>query len=318
MGQIDFSVAKVIGLIGCGAWGTNILRDLISLNCRVLVVDVDSRARSKASANGAAKAFSETDELPGCDGYVVAVPIPDLTRTCAALLKHKKPIFSEKTLCLSLNDFNLLNGLGGSDYIFVMHKWHYHPGIEALRLVAQSKKIGELEELITTRHAWVDDFHGGDVFWTQAVHDLTIVKHLLGTIPKKIRAINVVKNEDGLPVGLTAMLGDKPAVVISVSGRHCQRRSGVSIHGNKGSAELEHAYADHITIRNNAGEEKVAIDTAFPLYLELKEFVGYLHQGPKPRCNLQSAREVTQAILNLRKKAHLIRESANRTGAGST
>jgi len=84
LGKMDFSVAKVIGLIGCGAWGTNILRDLIGLNCREPAVDVDSRARSKASANGAAKAFSEMGELPECDGYVMAVPIPDLTKTCAS------------------------------------------------------------------------------------------------------------------------------------------------------------------------------------------------------------------------------------------
>jgi predicted dehydrogenase len=315
MVKIDFSVAKVIGLIGCGAWGKNILRDLLSLNCRVLVVDIDWRARSKASENGAAKTFSDIDDLAECDGYVVAVPIPDLTKTCAVLLKYKKPVFSEKTLCRSLDDFNLLKSLGGSEYIFAMHKWHYHPGIEALRLVTQGHKIGELEELHATRHAWVKDFHGGDVFWTQAVHDLTIVKHILGYIPKKINAINVVKNEDDLPVAFTALLGDKPAVFISVSGRHCHKRSGVSIHGNKGSAGLYNAYDDHITIRNEAGEEKIAIDTTFPLYLELKEFVGYLHHGPEPRCNLQSAKEVTQAILNLRKKANLSNESADSAGA---
>ena len=318
MDKIEFSFGKVIGLIGCGAWGTNILRDLINLNCQVMVVDVDGQARSKASDNGAAKTFSNTDDLPECDGYLVAVPIPDLTKTCAALLKFKKPIFSEKTLCRSINDFNLLKGMGGSDYIFVMHKWHYHPGIEALRLVALSKKIGELQELNAVRHAWVNDFHGGDVFWTQAVHDLTIVKHILGYIPKKIKAINVVKNEDNLPVGFTAILGDNPAVSISVSGRHCHKRSGVSIHGNKGSAELYNAYDDHITIRNETGEERVAIDTTFPLYLELKEFVGYLHHGPKPRCSLQNAREVTQAILNLRKKANLKNEPANSAGAGGS
>ena len=60
-----------------------------------------------------------------------------------------------------------------------MHKWHYHPGIEALRRLAMSGELGRLEEVATTRHAWVNDFHGGDVFWTQAVHDLTIVKHIV-------------------------------------------------------------------------------------------------------------------------------------------
>jgi predicted dehydrogenase len=186
-----------------------------------------------------------------------------------------------------------------------MHKWHYHPGIEALRLVAQSGRIGKIEELCATRHAWVNDFHGGDVFWTQAVHDLTIIKHILGYIPDKIKAINVIQNEDALPVSFTAMLGDKPTVVISVSGRHCNKISGVSIHGKKGIASLHNALDDHITIRDNEGEEKIAIDTTFPLYLELKEFIEYLNNGPEPRCNLQSAKEVTQAILNLRKKADL-------------
>jgi predicted dehydrogenase len=294
-----------IGLIGCGNWGKNILRDLIRLKCAVYVVDIAPQARSRASETGALQVYSRIDELPECDGFVVAVPIPDLTKECARLLKFKKPVFSEKTLCLSMDDYNLLNRLGGSDYIFAMHKWHYHPGIEALRLIAQSGKIGKIEELCATRHAWVNDFHGGDVFWTQSVHDLTIVKHILGYIPDKIKAVNVIKNEDILPVSLTAVLGDKPAVILSVSGRHCNKVSGVSIHGNKGSAELYNAYDDHITVRVQESEEKIPIDTTFPLYLELKEFVEYLHNGPKPRCNLENAKEVTLAILNLRKKAGL-------------
>jgi len=293
-----------IGLVGCGAWGKNILRDLSQLGCKVYVTDIDFQARSKASAGGAKGVFSKVDDLPVCDGFVVAVPIPDLAKVSASLLRYKRPVFSEKTLCLSLKDVNLLKDGGGSDYIFCMHKWHYHPGIEALRLVAESGKIGEIEELHTIRHAWVDDYHGGDVFWTLAVHDLTIIKHILGFIPDKIKAINVIENEDKLPVSFTAILGEKPAVIISVSGMHSHKISGVSIHGKKGSAELYNAYDDHLTIRNKKGEEKIPIDTTFPLYLELKEFVEYLQGGPKPRCNLSSAEEVTKAILGLKGKAH--------------
>ena len=289
-----------IGLIGCGAWGINILRDLLRLDCKVLVVDPSPAARSRASDMGASEVHSRIDDLPACDGYVVAVPIPDLTRECARLLRYKKPVFSEKTLCLSLADYNLLKDAGGSDYIFAMHKWHYHPGIEALRLLAQSGRIGEIQELRTTRHAWVVDFHGGDVFWTQSVHDLTIIKHILGYIPDEIKTIHVIRNEDGLPVSFTAKLGERPLVAMSVSGRHRDKVSGASIHGKKGSAQLQDALDDHITIRDMDGEERILIATTFPLYLELKEFVEYLHGGPKPRCDLQSAKEITQAILNLR------------------
>jgi hypothetical protein len=140
---------SVVGLVGCGAWGSNILRDLTKLDCQVYVVDIDFQARSKAQACGALKVFPEITDLPDCDGYVVAVPIPDLTKVCASLLKYKKPIFSEKTLCLSLEDFQLLNNSGGSDYIFAMHKGQhnffriirapvsYYPGFKIFKILIQ-------------------------------------------------------------------------------------------------------------------------------------------------------------------------------------
>ncbi len=294
---------KSTGLIGCGAWGKNILRDLLLLGCTVYVADIDTAARLRAGNKGAAGVFDNLDLLPSCDGYVVAVPIPDLAKVCAELLQHGKPVFSEKTLCLSLGDFDFLNGLGGANQIFLMHKWHYHPGIEALRLVAQSGKIGKVEQLCTIRHAWVNDFHGGDVFWTQSVHDLTIIKHIIGYIPDKVQTINAIRNEAGLPVSFTAVLGDEPAVVMSVSGNHCSNVSGVSIHGSRGSAALANAYDDHIVVRHLTGEEKIKIDTTFPLYLELREFIDYLHGGPRPRCTLEDARQIALAIMNLRKAA---------------
>ena len=300
-----FRRMTTLGLTGCGGWGKNILRDLVRLGCRVYVVDIDQQARKRACEMGASEVYCSIDELPQCDGYVVAVPIPDLARECACLLQFRKPIFAEKTLCLSMKDYDLLKKSEGADYVFAMHKWRYHPGIEALRLVGQSGTIGDIEQLCATRHGWVDDFHGGDVFWTQAVHDLTIVKHILGSIPETVKAVGVIRNRDGLPVSVTAVLGDSPTVVLSVSGRHCNKISGVSIHGNKGSAELHDALDDHITVRSEDGQERIPVDTTFPLYLELKEFVEYLNGGPRPRCNLDEAKEVTQAILRLRTKSGL-------------
>ncbi len=66
---------------------------------------------------------------------------------------------------------------------------------------------------------------------------------------------------------------------MSVSGRHCDKVSGVSIHGDKGSAMLHDGYDTFITITTEEGTEKLPIESTFPLYLELKEFVEYLHGG---------------------------------------
>jgi predicted dehydrogenase len=104
-GQIN-----TIGLVGCGSWGKNILRDLLSLNCRVHVAVPSDSSQKKALELGAEKVFASAEALPECDGYIVAVPIPDLAPVTMGLLKRKKPIFAEKTLCLSIKAADDLEG----------------------------------------------------------------------------------------------------------------------------------------------------------------------------------------------------------------
>jgi predicted dehydrogenase len=292
-----------IGLVGCGAWGKNILRDLIALNCRVYVAARSAGSQNMALELGAEKAFAKADELPECDGYIVAVPIPDLAPVSMTLLKRKKPIFAEKTLCLSTEMADELEKAGGDKYIFVMHKWHYHPGIEALRVVAGSGRIGKLLEISTIRYGWVNNFHGGDVFWTLGVHDLTIIKHILGHIPDDIIYSKAINGSEGFPVSLTAIIGRSPSANISINARHAEKLSGVSIFGSKGTLVLHDAYDDHITVRDENGEEKIMIDRTFPLFLELKEFIGYLNGAHRPSYGMDEAREVTKVLLALREKS---------------
>ncbi len=301
-----------IGLAGNGAWGGYILRDLLTLGAEVFVADISSEAREKAQRKGASGTVQNIDELPDCDGYIVAVPIPQLTPVSARLLSREKPLFCEKTLLLSENDLSRLKDLGGKQYIFAMHKWHYHPGIEALRTTAESGRIGSLKQIDTIRYHWVKDFHGGDVFWTQGVHDLTIIKHILGYIPEEIRVVNVICNRDELPVTFNAILGNDPGAILSVSGAHFRKQSGVAIHGESGSAGLIDAYDDHILIRDSDGDERVPIDTTFPLLLELKEFIGYIKGGQKPRCGLNEAWEVSRSLIRMREKAGIKKMELNR------
>ncbi|MDZ7736276.1 MAG: hypothetical protein U5P41_09360 [Gammaproteobacteria bacterium] len=63
-----------LALIGCGLWGRNILRDLIDLDCRVIVVDPDLTQRAKAESLGAIQTLERIDSLPDVDGLVVAAP----------------------------------------------------------------------------------------------------------------------------------------------------------------------------------------------------------------------------------------------------
>ncbi len=290
-----------MGLAGCGNWGKNILRDLLSLGCVVRVADPDPGARSRAVSAGAAATCADPDQLPECDGYVVAVPIPLLAPVSARLLPRDRPVFAEKTLCLSLDSADRLAKLGGETRLFAMHKWRYHPGVDALRAVGAAGDLGELQELRLDRHAWVPDFHGGDVFWTQVVHDLTIARHVLGHLPPVAAAW--ARLEDGLPVGVLGVLEDRIRVVISTTARHPVARSSASLFGSLGSAALTDPYARGILVRGSGGAREIAVDTTFPLLLELREFVEHMNGGPPPRCPLSEARAMTTALLELRRAA---------------
>ncbi len=78
---------------GCGRWGQNILRDLLSLDCRVDVVDQASQARQYALAHGANHAFQEFVPSGFYDGYVVATTASAHFEVLSLLATNGKPVF---------------------------------------------------------------------------------------------------------------------------------------------------------------------------------------------------------------------------------
>src|SRR5262245_47248432 len=85
-----------VGLVGCGRWGRNILRDLASLGARVVVADPSEPARRAAIAGGALAAVPAADELPEVDGLVVATPASTHAAVIEPLLPRGVPVFVEK------------------------------------------------------------------------------------------------------------------------------------------------------------------------------------------------------------------------------
>lgn len=290
-----------IGLIGCGSWGRNILRDLLSLGCSVVVADVNPVNRHEALALGAERVYENSDETPLCNGYVLATPIPILSTEAKRLLSRGAPIFSEKTLCPTVGHAEELASAGAVGQVFVMHKWEYHKGVQGLRTIAKSGRIGNLKSLSCVRHGWRPEISRGDVLTWVAIHDLTIVRHILGSIPEPVFArIRVEKN---VATGVLAVLGRDPDATISADLRHPQKSRSVTLHGTKGTAFLAEAYSDHILVRDHSGEERVRFDNKMPLYEELKEFTEYLQGGPPPRCGFDHARECARALDALRELA---------------
>lgn len=279
------SAQPSIGLIGCGAWGAFILRDLVSLGCRVGVVARSEASRQRAQQGGAAFIRDSVEALEPMDGYVVAASTPSHLALVEQLLDRSAPIFVEKPLGTSREEaLRLAPRARGR--VFCMDKWRYHPGIRWLARCAQEGSLGTVQGLFLTRVGGVSKSQVNAV-WHLMPHDLSIALEILGTVPEPRAATGAVL-PNGWAYHAHVILGARPWVVIDAGERRGQHFREVRLVCAEGEATLGNAYAEQIIVRRHSASalgapERVPIEQSMPLRLELEAFLGFLQGGPPPK-----------------------------------
>lgn len=291
-----------IGLVGCGKWGKNILRDLISLGCQVIVVDTCAEARKIAVEKGASHAIKTIEDLPQIDGAIVAAPT-DQHAICILELVQLQvgiKVFSEKPLTNSSETLSTL--LPYQKQIFVMDKWRYHNGILALAQLAKGGQLGAIQSVQTYRWNWKVNNRSVNAIWTLAPHDLTIGLEILGYLPPVAFSRLEYHNEE--ISGAMAVLGKSPYLEIHVSESKEGHFRQVRIQGTKGMAILEDSFSDHIkfyqytegSIAQAPKLTSIPIEQNMPLRDEIEDFINYLQGGSPPKSNFQAAAAVVRTI----------------------
>jgi predicted dehydrogenase len=281
-----------IGLIGCGRWGRNILRDLRLCGAEIQVASPSADDRAAALAAGASNACADLDELPPVNGYVVATPSATHAAVIERLLPSGRPIFVEKPMTVTVESAARLVRVG-SDRLYVMQKWRYHPAIERIRQEIASGWLGHLRAIRIQRWGWGNPHGDVNALWILLPHDLSIVMHWLGHLPPLHSVSRTVPGP--IDAGLIARLGDgDPLVTIDTSTAAPQHRRSFLVIGSAGSVELPDADHKEILVRRgspgaaNAARETIPVDQEMPLLLEIRAFLNHLSGGPPP---MSSARE---------------------------
>ncbi len=298
-----------IGMIGCGNWGKNILRDLVSLHCKVTVIARSNESKKRAQDFGAVKMIKSIEEIGKQDGFIVATPSATHGEIINQLtdLFPGKPIFTEKPLTTDLKTAESLVKKS-SDTIFVMDKWRYHAGILELARIAKNKTLGKVIGLKTTRVGWGNPHKDSDAIWHLLPHDISIEFEIFGKFLKPVKS--VADLEENFPVGLIAVLGKTPWQVAEVSARYKDKKREIKLFCEKGVAVLDDAYTDHISIisadkiNHKFHENKVPIKNKPPLHEELDGFIKYIKKnGPPPKSSAKEGMEIVRVISELRSMA---------------
>jgi predicted dehydrogenase len=293
------SPAPRVGAVGCGHWGQHVVRDLLALGAEVWVADRSAAGRARANRLGVEHTVVSAGALPPCDGYVVATPAPTHREVVESLLASDRPIFVEKPPCTAIDDVRALAAAGG-DRVYVMHKWRYHPGVEAIGGLVRNGALGAPRTLATTRTGPETLPPRVDVTWHLAVHDLAIALEVLGTVPIARNAVGSL-TDDGRIRRCDARLETVGGVAhrLTVATDDHERDRSVRLECADGSVSLADAYDDHLWIERSGRRSEHPIGTALPLEREVGAFLDHLRGGPPPRSTLGDAVLVCEQVAQL-------------------
>jgi predicted dehydrogenase len=304
-----------IGLIGCGRWGRLILRDLLACGVEVHVVARSETSQSDARAMGAVRAVGDLAAIDPMDGFIVATPTGTHAAVIERLLPTGRPIFVEKPMTADLASARRLVAAAG-DRLFVMDKWRYHPGIEAMRVEIAAGRAGEVLAMQSARLGWGNPHKDVSALWILAPHDLAIALHLLGSLPPLRAVLPLVPSDPGL--GFTAFLADDgvPSVEFSIGIASPDHRRRCMIVASRMTMELRDGYDRQIFLRDgapgaaDAPARTMDVGDQMPLLAEIKSFLAYLAGGPAPLSSAANGLLIVERLSEI--EAALARPVADR------
>ena len=183
-----------LGVVGCGYWGPNLVRNFKTLpNCRVKAMcDVnETRLRHMRAVYPDVQGMSNYDEfLNGIDldAVVVATPVKyhfPLAKASLLAGKHtliEKPMAASSAECEELIEIAERQGL----VLMIGHTFLYSSPVRKIYEIVQAGDLGDIR-YINSRRLNLGLFQNDiNVAWDLAPHDISIILHILGEFPQTV------------------------------------------------------------------------------------------------------------------------------------
>lgn len=185
-----------LALIGAGAWGRNLLRNLAHLRNADLVMCCDSNhERCVSTLNGfrGVQACSDPDDVLNSDevdAVVIATPAVTHFDLASRAISAGKDVFVEKPMTLSLADAEILVESAEREerVLMVGHLLEYHPAVNLMKTLLDAGDIGDPYYLYSERVNLGRIRNDENALWSFAPHDISIILYLLGEEPVEVGA----------------------------------------------------------------------------------------------------------------------------------
>jgi predicted dehydrogenase len=185
-----------IGVVGHGYWGPNLVRNFAASPVArvVAVADLDpTRLANCARLNPGVTVTNRYEDLldnPAIEAIVVATPVQSHYDLALAALKAGKHVLVEKPMAPSGDQARRLIDEADRRRLILMvdHTFLYTPAVRKISELVRQGELGKVYYYDSTRVSLGLFQSDVSVLWDLAVHDLSIIDHILDEAPVAVSA----------------------------------------------------------------------------------------------------------------------------------
>lgn len=186
-----------IGVIGCGYWGPNLVRNFSKLETAQLVAVSDQafgKLESIRRQYPALTTYSDPQQLisaPDVDAVAIATPISTHYALARTALEHEKHVLVEKPLTATVAHAEELIALAEQRrrILMVDHTFIYSGAVRRIRELIDAGELGEIYYYDSVRVNLGLFQHDLNVLWDLGPHDFAILCYLVNKKPVRLAAV---------------------------------------------------------------------------------------------------------------------------------
>lgn len=185
-----------IGIIGCGHWGPNFVRNFNRIKDTSVKYACDlnpdrlSHIRELYPSVITIRDYTHILNDPDIDAAVIATPANTHYRLAKESLRHNKNVLVEKPVSLKINEARELidTAKHNKKILMVGHTFKFNPGINKLRWLIQTQRLGKIFYIYSRRTNLGPLRKDVNAMWDLAPHDISIISYLLNSQPVDVTA----------------------------------------------------------------------------------------------------------------------------------
>jgi len=185
-----------VGVIGCGYWGPNLIRNFMQMNNSnvTTIADLDSSRfeyiKKLYPTISPTKDYKEIVNDPDIDIVAIATPVRTHYRLAHEALANGKHVFIEKPITTAVSEAQTLISLAekNSCKLMVGHTFLYTSAVRKMKQLIDSGELGDVYYINAQRLNLGLFQRDINVIWDLVPHDVSIIIHLLDRLPLAVSA----------------------------------------------------------------------------------------------------------------------------------